>query len=175
MIAVVVLLFCLPVVLCGFNALLNRLPRTRPHSTPFAAGKLLNLLCIPLYVTLHIKVFGPAPLPLLAGALFVLIYANCLVFLNWFVFTLTDVSMHIQLAMQISRTGSLPLHELTARYNKKAILQNRVPRLLELGQLQLVAGRLFATGGSVLFGAWVCQWLRRILSIPERPEDADHS
>jgi len=111
---------------------------------------------------------------MLCGLVLLTIYVNCIGFLNWFIFTLTDVSMHIQLMMQIHSQGSISTEQLVERYNKNTILKNRIPRLLELRQLRLEGGRLFLRGHSVLFGARVCRILRRVLGIPERPEDADH-
>jgi hypothetical protein len=165
-------LLFVPVFLCGTNAILNRRPGTHPHRTPFTAGFYTNLVLLPAYAALHLAVFGMHVGDLICGILFALIYVNSLVFLNWDVFTITDVSMHIQLLMQIHRNRSLTENELVQRYNKHTILTNRIPRLLELGQLRLEDGKLFVTGGSVLFGSAVCVLLRRILGIPLRPEDA---
>ena len=82
--------------------------------------------------------------------------------------------MHIQLLMQLQRNNEISVETLAKQYNKNIILQNRVPRLLELGQLRLENGRLFISGGSVLFGAFICRRLRKILGIPEHPEQTDH-
>jgi hypothetical protein len=171
---VIVLLLLAPVFLCGVNAILNRRPNTHPHRTPFTAGLYTNLVFIPVYVVLHVRIFGSQFTDLICGVVFMLIYINGVVFLNWFIFTLTDVSMHIQLLMQIHRHGSITTADLVERYNKNTILTNRIPRLLELGQLRMTDGLLFVGGRSVLFGAAVCALLRRILGIPVRPEEADH-
>lgn len=172
---ILLLFLALPLFLCAVNATLNRIPHTNPHKTPFTAGLITNVIFLPLYAFAHIGFFDRAIAPLFCGLLFALIYMNCMVFLNWFIFTLTDVSMHIQLLMQLSRLGSVKPDQLAECYNKNTILANRVPRLLELGQLRLENGRLFLNGGAVLFGASVCMVMRKILGIPERPEEADHS
>lgn len=168
------LLLGVPVCLCVFHAWLNRRAGIHPHRTPFTAGFYTNLVFVPVYVCLHILEFGFDAWQFLCGLLLMLIYTNCLVFLNWFIFTLTDVSMHIQLLMQIHRNHALTPQLLVERYNKTAILTNRIPRLIELGQLRMENGRLFANGKSVWFGASVCLLLRKILGIPLRPEEAKH-
>jgi hypothetical protein len=172
--AIVLLLLAIPIFVCVMNGWLNRKSGTRPHRTPFTAGRLTNIVFLPVYLLLHIATFGISPLPLAAGALFMLIYINCLVFLNWFIFTVTDVSMHIQLLMQIYRSGPTSQERLVERYNKNSILGNRVPRLIELGQLRVENDRLLISGKSVLFGAFLCRRMRHILGIPERPEQAHH-
>lgn len=169
------LLLAAPMFLCSLNAILNRLAGTHPHRTPFTAGLYTNAVFLPLYGVLHAKMFGISPYPMFCGLFFILIYLNCLVFLNWFIFTLTDVSMHIQLLIQVHRAGSINFEQLITAYNKRTILRNRIPRLLELGQLRMKDGKLFIDGGSVLFGAAVCVALRKILGIPLRPELVDHA
>jgi hypothetical protein len=171
---VLVLLLAAPVILCSLNAMLNRLEGTHPHRTPFTAGLYTSAVFLPLYVPLHAKLFGVSAVPMLCGLAFIIIYLNCLVFLNWFLFTLTDVSMHIQLLLQVHRAGSITPEHLIARYNKDTIVHNRIPRLLELGQLRMQDGKLYVSGRSVMFGASVCVGLRRILGIPVRPELAEH-
>ena len=64
--------------------------------------------------------------------------------------------------------------ELVGRYNKGVILGNRIPRLIELGQLQQADGRLFVAGNAVLLGSRVCTLLRWILGLPLSPADAKH-
>ncbi len=171
---ILILMLVSPIVLCVVLAGLNRRPGTHPHRNPFTAGFYANLILPPLYLLFHIRTFGSDAFQLVCGLALFLIYLNCCVFLNWFVFTLTDVSMHIQLLMQIERQGTLTPESLVTRYNKNAILGNRIPRLLELGQLREENGRLFLHGKSVLLGAAVARIARRILGIPLHPEHAEH-
>lgn len=171
---ILLLLFVAPMFLCGVNAMLNRWSRIHTHRTPFTSGLYTFVVFIPAFVVLQL-LLGRASVPeVVAGLIFVTLYLGCLVFLNWFIFTLTDVSMHIQLMMQLHKRGSASITELQECYNKNVILGNRIPRLLELGQLRLENERLFLAGRSVLFGASVVALLRKILGIPVRPELAKH-
>ena len=134
------LLLVAPLFLCSLNAFLNRRLGAHPHRTPFTAGLYMNVVFLPVYSLVHVKMFGISAIPLLFGFVFVLVYLNCIVFLNWFLFTLTDVSMHIQLLLQLHRAGSITPEYLITRYNKETILRNRIPRLLALGQLRVKDG-----------------------------------
>jgi hypothetical protein len=171
---VIALLIAAPLLLVVLHSALNRWSKIHPHRTPFTAGFYCNVLVLPAYLALHWTQLNRDPVDLICGLLFVAIYLNCCVFLNWFIFTLTDVSMHIQLMMQLHKRGTASIADLESAYNKDVIVGNRIPRLIELGQLRLENGRLFVTGGSVLLGAWVVALLRRLLGIPVRPELADH-
>ena len=97
-------------------------------------------------------------------------YAFCVNFLNWFVFTLTETSMHIHLLVEIGLHEPVSLRDLNQRYNKQNIIRARIPRLVELGQLRLENGRLTVVGSWVLQAAKACRLLRRILGIPVQPE-----
>jgi hypothetical protein len=82
--------------------------------------------------------------------------------------------MHIQLLMQIHQHGKISKVKLQELYNKDVILGNRIPRLLELGQLKLSNGKLQVAGRGVLLGAVLCATLRCLLGLPIRPELARH-
>jgi hypothetical protein len=168
-------LFVAPIFLCTVNAILNRWSRIHPHRTPFTAGRYTIVVFIPAFVALQLLPGTSSGSEVFAGLVFLTLYLGCLIFLNWFIFVLTDVSMHIQLMTQIHKRGSATVAELQKSYNKDVILENRIPRLLELGQLHLRNGKLVLAGRSGLFfGAFVTAFLRRILGIPVRPELADH-
>jgi hypothetical protein len=171
---ILILLFLSPVLPCIINAALNRREGAHPHRTPFTTGVYANMVLIPIYFILHVNVFGTRLPPVLFGLVFFIVYLNCAVFLNWFIFTLTDVSMHIQLMFQIESEGAITEDNLIGRYNKEVILGNRIPRLLELGQLRIENERLYINGQAVLIGASICCLIRRILGIPVRPEQAVH-
>lgn len=139
--------------------------------TPFAAGALVNIAADPLFVLVLIQRGSNIP-DAIIGLLYMVTYVNCLVFLNWFVFAVTDASMHVHLLVEIRRHGPIRPVDLHALYNKAAIIRARLPRLLELRQLHMEEGRLYARGSTVLLGAQLCVVLRRILGIPPTPEDA---
>lgn len=170
----VFILILAPAAICTLNALLNRFSRIHIHKTPFLAGTYVLLLWIPAFIYECIRLNGFSLTEFIFDFLYVSCFVFSLIFLNWFVFTLTDVSMHIQILMQIYRHPGITRNKLLQNYNKSIILKNRIPRLLELGQLKLRKERLFISGRSVLFGAWVCLILRYILGLPLHPEDARH-
>lgn len=110
---------------------------------------------------------------MLGGIAYLGAYCGCCVFLNWFIFTVTETSMHTHLMVEVGREDGIALSELQRRYNKQAIIRARIPRLIELGQLKLRKGRLVLGGNWVLAGAEVCRYLRILLSIPPRPVQED--
>ncbi len=177
--APVVVLAGVPLAIVLVNSVLNRTARlwpspASPHVTPFATGAIVNGTAIPLFL-IAILQRGSDTSDTIFGLLYVVTYVNCLVFFNWFVFAVTDASMHVHLLVEIRQRGVIRPEELRARYNKAAIIRARLPRLLELKQLRLEDGRLYAQGSAVLLGAQLCLVLRRILGIPPRPEDAQGS
>ena len=163
-----------PALVALLNSLLNRWSGTHPHKTPFQAGLIAGAIWITAWMWLCTAHFGSGlderAWDLAFGALFL----GCVVFLNWFLFTITDVSMHIQLLMQIYEKRLISKATLEEKYNKQVIISNRIPRLLELGQLKLVDGRLYVSGRGVLLGAEMCAMIRRLLGLPSRPELAQH-
>lgn len=163
-----------PLLLAVLNLLLNLVGKYHVHKTPFLAGTCASIVWIPLFLFLCVEKNGFSPVGFLFDAIYGFVYIFCLIFLNWFVFTLTDVSMHIQILMQIYRNPNITREDLCKKYNKSIILANRVPRLLELRQLELKDGKLFLAGRSVRLGATVCVILRYLLGLPLHPEDAHH-
>ncbi|TSA57511.1 MAG: hypothetical protein D4R39_02270 [Methylophilaceae bacterium] len=171
---IILILFLAPLGLCLLNLLLNRYSRLHVHKTPFLAGFVIYLLWTPMFLLLCISENGFSLEGLLFDALYSSLFIFLLTFLNWFAFALTDASMHVQILMQIYQNPGITREDLLNKYNKDIILNNRVPRLLELGQLRLRDGRLFLSGRSVLFGARVCVAVRYILGLPLHPENARH-
>lgn len=163
-----------PVMVATANAVLNRLAGSHPHTTPFQAGALVAAVWVAVWMLVCSRVFGHDLAQMGWSFAFGAIYIACTIFLNWFIFTITDVSMHIQLLMQLFQRGPATVGEMQHRYNKNVILGNRIPRLLELGQLKHVDGKLHLGGQGVLFGAFCCTILRRLFGLPIRPELAIH-
>lgn len=97
------------------------------------------------------------------------VFAFCINFLNWFVYTLTETSMHIHLMIEIGRAPDSTRDEIAGRYNKQTIVRARVARLLGLRQLAERDGRYFTTGRWILLSADACRRLRILLGIPPRP------
>jgi hypothetical protein len=73
----------------------------------------------------------------------------------------------------VGREDGIALNELQRRYNKRIIIQARIPRLLELGQLRLNGDRLVLGGRWVLAGAEAARLMRILLSIPPQPVQED--
>ena len=138
-----------------------------PQLACFVAG-FANVGALVVLV-LVLRPAGSAPRELLAGVLFIAAYGFCVNFLNWFVFTVTETSMHAHLLVEIGHEGEITRAELDRKYNKTTIIAARIPRLLELGQLRLEGGRLYLAGSWVLESALALRVLRRLLGIPPRP------
>jgi len=138
-----------------------------PQLACFGAGFATMAGLVVLFLVLQPT--GSAPRELLAGVLLTGAYGFCINFLNWFVFTVTETSMHAHLLVEIGHEGEIARAELDRRYNKATIIAARIPRLLELGQLRLDGDRLYLAGSWVLASALVLRRLRRLLGIPPRP------
>ena len=138
-----------------------------PQLACFVAG--FATMAALVVLVLVLRPTGSAPRELLAGVLFVAAYGFCVNFLNWFVFTVTETSMHAHLLVEIGHEGEIARAELDRRYNKTTIIAARIPRLLELGQLRLEGGRLYLAGSWVLRSALALRVLRRLLGIPPTP------
>ena len=70
-----------------------------PQVACFIAG-FANMAALVVLV-LGLRPTGSAPRELLAGVLFTAAYGFCVNFLNWFVFTVTETSMHAHLLVEI--------------------------------------------------------------------------
>lgn len=175
LILLIVLVLAIPALVFFLNAGLNAFTQIDSHRTPFTAGYSVTAAAIIVYVAGQIYCSGSLQLSVLLGCAYLIFFSGCVTFLNWFVFTLTDVSMHVRIAYLLFKCGFLTPQQIQERYNKTVILKNRTARLLELGQLQIVDGCYVTRGGEVLLGARICKLLRFVLGIPVSPELQDHS
>jgi hypothetical protein len=141
-----------------------------PQKACFLAGLLNGSALLLSSLTIEIRRGSQDSLALFSLILYILVFVFCVNFLNWFVYTLTETSMHIHLVALIAHHKSLSQNELRSMYNKNTIVMARVPRLLQLGQLERKDGRLVLSGSWVMTGAFGCRVLRRILGIPVRPD-----
>jgi hypothetical protein len=136
----------------------------------FLAGLLNGSAILVTSLLLEFKEGNSDAMALASLILYVFAIMFCVNFLNWFVYALTETSMHIHLVALIGQHGSLSPDELHSLYNKKTIIAVRIPRLLQLGQLKRNDDCLVLSGSWVLTGAVGCRILRRVLGIPTRPE-----
>lgn len=169
------LLIALPVCVFLATACVTRAARVTgvglsPQGACFLAGGLVGAAATATVLIWISRAPNAGVMELAAGLLYMFIYCFCVNFLNWFVFTLTETSMHVHLLVEISQEDGIDLQVLRTKYNKQSIIQARIPRLTELGQLRLEEGRLYLGGSWVLKGAMMCRMLRILLKIPPRPE-----
>ncbi len=156
----------------GINWMARAVGRSpSPQVACFAAGFATLGALVVLFLALQLT--GSDPRELLAGILFMGAYGFCVNFLNWFVFTVTETSMHAHLLVEIGHEPEITPEELARRYNKHSIIAARIPRLLELSQLRLDHGRLYLTGSWVLASAVALRRLRRLLGLPPGPPQED--
>jgi|GEM_PF-2524908 len=170
-----VLVFAVPLLVFLCNAALNHFTRLHSHRTPFLAGYVVTFIAIAAYLLVQVRLCAQLAPWMLVGCIYILVYCGCITFLNWFLFTLTDVSMHVKIAFILFRSQGMGRGDIERLYNKHIILRNRTARLLELGQIKIKNGYFVSCGGEVLLGAAVCKLLRRLLGIPVSPELQDHS
>lgn len=169
------LVFAVPLLVFLCNSALNRFTSFDSHRTPFLAGYIVTVITIAAFLLVQASLCAQLTLWMLVGCVYILVYCGCVTFLNWFLFTLTDVSMHVRIAYILFRSQGMGREDIKRLYNKQIILRNRTARLLELGQIKLENGYFVSGGGEVLLGAAVCKLLRRLLGIPVSPELQDHS
>ena len=143
--------------------------KTYPQNDCFLAGFLNGIALLALSLNEGVTKGVKDSLAVPSLIVYVLMYMFCINFLNWFIFTLTETSMHIHIVALIARYRSLSQYELYCLYNKDTIIKERIPRLLQLGQLKRKDRRLFLSGSWVLVGAVGCRIMRKILGIPARP------
>ena len=164
--------FCGPVAIFALTVVIIR---TRivfghplePQKSCFLAGLLFGFILIIFY---GIAFRAEPRAEFWAGILYCCLYSFCLNFLNWFLFTITEISMHIHLLVEIVESGGLTRKKMQERYNKQIVLGVRIPRLLELGQIRILDERYYLTGRWVLLGGQMCTLLRRIVGLPAEPE-----
>ncbi len=140
-----------------------------PQNSCFHAGAVVFIATAASWLALSVSGNDPKVMELLGGIAYLGAYCICVTFMNWFVFVVSDTSMHVHLMVEIGREEGMPLAELQRRYNKQAIINARIPRLLELGQLGLRGNRLVLGGRWVLAGAGAARLMRVLLSIPPHP------
>lgn len=154
---------------------LHRFAKSRfsPQKGCLQAGVLVSLASLVLWLSLSLSRQSPDLAETLSGIAYLAIYCFCCSFLNWFIFTVTETSMHTHLLVEIGRDDGIALSELQRRYNKSTIIAARIDRLLEIGQLRLRNGHLILGGSWVLAGAEGARLLRVLLSIPPQPVQED--
>ena len=136
----------------------------------FLAGLMNGSGILIVSLSLELKKGNHDAIAIASLILYVFAFMFCVNFLNWFIYALTETSMHIHIVALIGHYGSLSHDELYSLYNKNTIITVRIPRLLQLGQLKRKDEQLVLSGSWVLMGAIGCRILRRILGIPTRPE-----
>jgi hypothetical protein len=172
---IVALMLSYPFLVFGLNAGLNRMKGEDPHVTPFRSGIMGLVLMISAYLVTYFSKSEFDAFDFGAGFTLVSVYAVCVAFINWFVFAVSDASMHIRILMVIERLGSASSAQIQDRFNKASIISYRIPKLIAVGQLGLVDDRLVVKSRSVILFAALLRAIRRVLSIPARPELATHS
>lgn len=172
---IVVLMLSFPILVFGLNAVLNRFKGAHPHVTPFKAGFTGLLLMISFFIITYFSSENFNKYDFISALALISLYGVCVVFINWFVFAVSDASMHIRILMVIEQLGAASPVQIQERFNKNSIISYRIPRLIAVGQLGMLNGRLVIKSKSVILFAAVLRFIRRVLSIPERPELAIHS
>jgi hypothetical protein len=167
----VVAIWPLTSLLVRFNRYTGR--RVSPQAACFHAGILAFGAGVATWLFLASRAGTLNAGELLGGLAYFFAYCTCCTFLNWFVFAVSDTSMHVHLMVEVGREDGIALNELQRRYNKRIIIQARIPRLLELGQLRLNGDRLVLGGRWVLAGAEAARLMRILLSIPPQPVQED--
>ena len=164
-----------PFLVFALNAGLNRMKGADPHVTPFRAGITGLVVMISAYLVTYFSTSAFNALEFVSGLAIVSAFAVCLAFINWFVFAVSDASMHMRILMVIERLGSASATQIQEHFNKDSIISYRIPKLIAVGQLGLVGDRLVVKSRSVILFAALLRAIRRVLSIPARPELATHS
>jgi hypothetical protein len=140
-----------------------------PQRACFTAGGVVGLFGLLFVVAWFFLRQVYDGLEIACGIVLIGSYCFCVNFLNWFLFTVTETSMHAHLLVEIGLHPGIHQEKLLQLYNKKAIVDARLARLIKIRQLVELDGRLYLRGHWVIWGALACHWLRKILGIPGRP------
>jgi hypothetical protein len=141
-----------------------------PQKACYQAGLLVTFASLTWWIYISLKQPTTDSVETLAGVAYLLVYCFCCSSINWFIFAVTEASMHTHLLVEIGCNDGLTLTELHRRYNKSKIISVRISRLIEIGQLRLTGSNQLILGGRwVLVGAEIARLLRILLSIPPQP------
>jgi hypothetical protein len=110
------------------------------------------------------------PAEMFWGGCYVLLTYNALGFCYLCCVNLSDTSLHVHVLMTILMSGSIPSDELSERYSVRHILDVRIERMIQWGQITEKNGYFVLTGGRVLtaIGRLLQAW-RKVLSLDSRP------
>ncbi len=168
------LLLASPLAVCLIQAFLTRLIR------------LFGLSLAPQLVVLGTVLFGNLPMVWLAwklaliqlagnwpgvacGVVFVLLTYNALGFCYFNLLNLSETSLHVHILTDLLLSGSIPARELAARYGVEGMIETRIERMIQLGQLRAQGASFVVHNRGLLRVGRVIHILRKLLKLPLTP------
>ncbi len=168
------LLLASPLAVCLIQAALTRIIR------------LLGFSLAPQLMVLGIVLLGNVPLVWLAwklaftslagnwpamacGVVLVLLTYNALGFLYFNLLNLSETSLHVHILMDLLLSGSMPAGELAARYGVDNMMETRIERMIQLGQLRAQGAFFVVNNRSLLHVGRVIHIWRKLLKLPLTP------
>ncbi|MGB6943706.1 MAG: hypothetical protein WBE37_15000 [Bryobacteraceae bacterium] len=163
-----------PLAVCLIQAALTRIIR------------LLGVSLAPQLVVLGTVLLGNLPMVWLAwklaftplagnwpamacGVVLVLLTYNALGFLYFNLLNLSETSLHVHILMDLLLSGSMPAGELAARYGVDNMIETRIERMIQLGQLQAQGASFVVNNRSLLHVGRVIHFWRKLLRLPLTP------
>jgi hypothetical protein len=163
-----------PLAVCLIQAALTRLIR------------LLGVFLAPQVMVLGTVLLGNLPMVWLAwrlaftplagdwpaiacGVVFVLLIYNALGFCYFNLLNLSETSLHVHILTDLLLSGSMPARELAARYGVDDMMETRIERMIQLGQLRAQGGSFIVNNRGLLRVGRVIHMWRKLLRLPLIP------
>lgn len=158
MVGFLIILALTPVLILVLQAITTRFLRLLGLA---ASGQVVVIVCyvigyLPVcYLLWKIYLGGLTSTPgsLTVAILYALIVYNLFSYSYFHVFNMSETARRIRILYEIYRAGSLNAEDIPAIYSPKGMLDNRVSRLLTLGQIKRLDGERYALKGRLLYNA----------------------
>jgi len=87
-------------------------------------------------------------------------------YIYFHIFNMSETARRIRMILEIGQRSGLKASELKGHYNSIQMIENRIERLIALGQVEVHEGKLFTKSKTLYIAASAMEWWRRILGFP---------
>ncbi len=176
--ALVVLLATAPAGIFTCHAVAYRVLRNtgrRPTAHTSALIAIVVWFVVTLGAAAGLMVHAAVPLSsLVCGGAYTLAVFAALAVLYIDVVNIAETSLHMHVLLEVTWTEQPSLSWLVDRYGAERLINERIDRLMALGQIRESRGRyLIANRSTLRVNAAIDRW-RRVLALPTSPESAEN-
>jgi putative flippase GtrA len=163
LLVVVVVCAALPVSHALFaRAVLARRADVSPQKTLVGLVLALNL---PLWLAVVYAVRAASILDILGALVFAAAVFNAFGYAYFHFFNLSETGRRVRLLLQLNEAGAIDTATLEGQYSPEHMVQVRLQRLQQMGQLRTdAAGKFYIQGKLLLMAAWVLEYLGGLLA-----------